>query len=44
VVGAGVLGLPYAFRQAGLALGAGFLTGVAAIALYCMLLLVRCKR
>ncbi len=44
VVGAGVLGLPYAFKQAGLALGAGFLTAVAATALYCMLLLVRCKR
>ncbi len=44
VVGAGVLGLPYAFRQSGLLLGAGFLTFVAAGALYCMLLLVRCKR
>lgn len=44
VVGAGVLGLPFAFRQSGLLLGAGFLTFVAAGALYCMLLLVRCKR
>ena len=44
VVGAGVLGLPYAFRRSGLLLGAGFLTFVAAGALYCMLLLVRCKR
>ena len=33
-----------AFRQSGLALGASFLILVAAIALYCMLLLVRCKR
>ena len=44
MVGAGVLGLPYAFRRAGLALGAGFLVAVAAAALYCMLLLVSCKR
>ena len=44
VVGAGVLGLPYAFAQAGLAVGIGFLTLVAALALYCMLLLAQCKR
>ena len=44
VVGAGVLGLPYAFAQAGLVTGIAFLTLVAALALYCMLLLAQCKR
>lgn len=44
VVGAGVLGLPFAFKQSGLAVGATMLVVVASIALYCMLLLVRCKR
>jgi hypothetical protein len=42
--GAGVLGLPYAFRKSGLVLGAGFLILTAALSLHCMLLLVRCKK
>ena len=44
VVGAGVLGLPYAFAKSGLVLGAVFLIFVAALALYAMLLLAQCKR
>ena len=44
VVGAGVLGLPYAFAQSGLVVGVSFLTVVAALALYAMLLLAQCKR
>ena len=42
--GAGVLGLPYAFRKSGLVLGAGFLILTAALSLHCMLMLVRCKK
>lgn len=44
VVGAGVLGLPYAFAKSGLVLGVSFLTFVASLALYSMLLLAQCKR
>lgn len=44
VVGAGVLGLPYAFAKSGVLLGAGFLVFVASLALYAMLLLAQCKR
>lgn len=44
VVGAGVLGLPYAFAKSGMVLGVSFLIFVAALALYAMLLLAQCKR
>eukprot|EP01025_Chloroclados_australasicus_P021905 TRINITY_DN22838_c0_g2_i2.p1 TRINITY_DN22838_c0_g2~~TRINITY_DN22838_c0_g2_i2.p1 ORF type:complete len:437 (+),score=36.36 TRINITY_DN22838_c0_g2_i2:160-1470(+) len=43
-VGAGVLGLPYAFKRSGLLVGMAFLAIVAALALRCMFLLVNCKR
>ncbi|KAK3259329.1 hypothetical protein CYMTET_31666, partial [Cymbomonas tetramitiformis] len=43
-VGAGILGLPHAFRRSGLVLGACFILTVAAMALHCMLLLIKCKR
>ena len=42
--GAGVLGLPYAFRKSGLILGAGFLILTAVLSLHCMLMLVKCKK
>ena len=40
VVGAGVLGLPYAFRRSGLILGTVVMIIIAALNLHCMLLLV----
>ena len=40
VVGAGVLGLPYAFRRSGLILGSVVMIVIAALNLHCMLLLV----
>lgn len=44
VVGAGVLGLPYALAKSGMVMGVSFLTVVASLALYAMLLLAQCKR
>ncbi|RRT43313.1 hypothetical protein B296_00033645 [Ensete ventricosum] len=45
IVGAGVLGLPYAFRQTGWAAGAILLLAVAAFTFYCMILLIHtCRR
>ena len=43
-VGAGVLALPYAFSQSGIILGSVFMVAVALLALYCIFLLVDCKR
>ena len=40
VVGAGVLGLPYAFRRSGLVQGTIVMVIIAALNLHCMLLLV----
>ena len=40
VVGAGVLGLPYAFKRSGLILGTVVMIVIAALNLHCMLLLV----
>lgn len=40
VVGAGVLGLPYAFKRSGLILGSVVMIVIAALNLHCMLLLV----
>lgn len=40
VVGAGVLGLPYAFKRSGLVLGIVVMIVIAALNLHCMLLLV----
>jgi proton-coupled amino acid transporter len=42
-VGAGMLSLPFAFRQAGWLLCLFALLGVAALCTYCMVLLVECK-
>ncbi|CAL9077403.1 unnamed protein product [Musa acuminata var. zebrina] len=45
IVGAGVLGLPYAFRQTGWAAGALLLLAVAAFTFHCMILLIHtCRR
>uniref|UniRef100_A0A804J6H1 Amino acid transporter transmembrane domain-containing protein n=1 Tax=Musa acuminata subsp. malaccensis TaxID=214687 RepID=A0A804J6H1_MUSAM len=44
IVGAGVLGLPYAFRRTGWAAGAILLLAVAALSFHCMMLLVRTRR
>ncbi|KAL3140382.1 hypothetical protein ABBQ38_004643 [Trebouxia sp. C0009 RCD-2024] len=44
VVGAGVLGLPYAFRRSGLIQGTVVMIIIAALNLHCMLLLVKCKK
>lgn len=41
VVGAGVLGLPYAFRRSGLIQGTLVMIIIAALNLHCMLLLVK---
>ncbi|CAM9416961.1 unnamed protein product, partial [Phaeothamnion confervicola] len=43
-VGAGILGLPYAFRQGGMAMSTAVLLIVGGLSLYCMLLLVECRR
>eukprot|EP00892_Ulva_mutabilis_P009273 jgi/Ulvmu1/6718/UM030_0051.1 len=43
-LGAGILTLPYAFKESGLLLGGGFLTVLALLAYYCILLLVDCKK
>ena len=43
-MGAGILGLPYAFRHAGLALGAAFMLFLSLLAFYAILLLVDCKK
>lgn len=43
-LGAGILTLPYAFKMSGLLLGGGFLTVLALLAYYCILLLVDCKK
>ncbi|CAM9293469.1 unnamed protein product [Ectocarpus sp. 6 AP-2014] len=42
-VGAGVLGIPFAFRQGGLLLSTGVLSMVGVVCTYCMWMLVRCK-
>lgn len=42
-VGSGVLGLPFAFRQTGFALGLAILLFVAAVSTYAMFLIIRCK-
>ena len=44
VVGAGVLGLPYAFRRSGLIQGIVVMIVIAALNLHCMLLLVMPNR
>lgn len=44
VVGAGVLGLPYAFRRSGLVQGTIVMVIIATLNLHCMLLLVKCKK
>ncbi|DBA95863.1 TPA: hypothetical protein ACH3X1_001407 [Trebouxia sp. C0004] len=44
VVGAGVLGLPYAFKRSGLVQGTIVMVIIAALNLHCMLLLVKCKK
>lgn len=44
VVGAGVLGLPYAFKRSGLVQGTVVMVLIAALNLHCMLLLVKCKK
>ncbi|KAJ6851473.1 amino acid transport protein [Iris pallida] len=44
IVGAGVLGLPYAFRRTGWAAGVLMLLLVGALTYHCMLLLVRTRR
>lgn len=44
VVGAGVLGLPYAFKQSGWLQGLLILAGTSAAMYYCMMLLVWCRR
>lgn len=43
-LGAGILSLPHAFAMSGLLLGGGFLTILAILAYYCILLLVDCKK
>ena len=43
-VGAGILGLPYAFKKTGLAASAIVLCAVGILSAYCMLILVECKR
>ncbi|CAN0096532.1 unnamed protein product [Pylaiella littoralis] len=42
-VGAGVLGIPYAYRQGGLLLSTAVLSTVGLLATYCMWMLIRCK-
>lgn len=44
VVGAGVLGLPYVFKQSGWLQGLLILAGTSAAMYYCMLLMVGCRR
>ncbi|WOL05882.1 hypothetical protein Cni_G14613 [Canna indica] len=44
IVGAGVLGLPYAFSRTGWAAGAILLLTIAALTFHCMMLLVRTRR
>ncbi|KAK9287161.1 hypothetical protein L1049_015572 [Liquidambar formosana] len=44
IVGAGVLGLPYAFKRTGWALSLLTLIAVAVLTYYCMMLLVRTRR
>lgn len=44
VVGAGVLGLPYVFKQSGWVQGLFILAGTAAAMYYCMMLMVWCRR
>ncbi|GJP52141.1 hypothetical protein CLOM_g11237 [Closterium sp. NIES-68] len=44
IVGAGVLGLPFTFRQAGWLVGSCAIAGSASLSYYCMMLLVRCRR
>ncbi|KAG0572037.1 hypothetical protein KC19_VG064100 [Ceratodon purpureus] len=44
VVGAGVLGLPYAFKQSGWLQGLLILAGTSAAMYYCMMLMVWCRR
>ncbi|CAN6314706.1 unnamed protein product [Urochloa humidicola] len=43
IVGTGVLGLPYAFRNAGWLAGALAVAGAGAATFYCMLLLLECR-
>lgn len=43
-VGAGVLGLPYAFLRSGYIMGSVCLLAVSAMSLHCMSLLLQCKR
>ena len=42
--GAAILSTPYAFRAVGLALGTATLITVGVMCVYCMVLLIRCKR
>lgn len=44
IVGAGVLGLPYAFKQSGWLQGLLILAGTSAAMYYCMMLTVWCRR
>ncbi|CAI7773395.1 unnamed protein product [Closterium sp. NIES-53] len=44
IVGAGVLGLPFTFRQAGWLVGSCAIAGSASLSFHCMMLLVRCRR
>jgi solute carrier family 36 (proton-coupled amino acid transporter) len=43
-IGAGILGLPYAFMRAGLVLGTLFMICLSILAFYCIMLLVDCKK
>jgi proton-coupled amino acid transporter len=43
-IGAGILGLPSAFKESGLVLGAVFLVILSVLAFYCIMLLVDCKK
>ncbi|KAE8668272.1 Amino acid transporter ANTL2 [Hibiscus syriacus] len=44
IVGAGVLGLPYAFKRTGWAMGLLLLFSVAGLSTYCMMLLIHTRR
>lgn len=43
-MGAGILGLPYAFRHSGLVLGTAFMLVLSMLAYYAIILLVACKQ